>query len=96
MHNESGIKVDLIVRKSGEYRQLEFSRRKRVVLASVNTWIVSREDLMLSKLVWAREWASELQLRDVRTLLDESLDWEYLERWSRELGVGELLAAVRK
>ena len=96
MHNESGIKVDLIVRKSGEYRQLEFSRRKRVSLHSVSTWIVSREDLILSKLAWAKESGSELQLRDVRTLLDESLDWGYLDRWSRELGVGESLAAVRK
>jgi hypothetical protein len=38
----------------------------------------------------------ESELRDVRTLLDESLDWGYLERWSRELGVRESLAAVRK
>lgn len=96
MHNESGIKVDLIVRKSGEYRQLEFSRRKRVSLDSVSTWIVSREDLILSKLVWAAESNSELQLRDVRTLLDEGLDWGYLERWSRELGVRESIAAVQK
>lgn len=96
MHNESGIKVDFIVRKRGEYRLVEFLRRKRVALDSVSTWLVSREDLILSKLAWAKESNSELQLRDVRTLLDESLDWAYLERWSRELGVRESLAAVQK
>ena len=47
MHLESGIKVDLIVRKSAEYRQLELARRQRVELGGVRTWIVSREDLIL-------------------------------------------------
>lgn len=35
MHLSSGIKVDLIVRKSSEYRQLEFDRRRPVDLAGV-------------------------------------------------------------
>jgi hypothetical protein len=59
MHYESGIKVDFIVRKSSEYRQHEFSRRQRVTLGSVSTWIVSREDLILSKLVWAQATTSD-------------------------------------
>jgi hypothetical protein len=96
MHNASGIKVDLIVRKSGEYRQLEFSRRRRVVLGSTDTWIVSREDLILSKLVWAKDTRSDLQLRDVKSLLDVSMDHAYLDRWARELGVSELLKALEK
>jgi hypothetical protein len=53
MHLSSGVKVDLIVRRDSEYRQLEFGRRKPVALAGVTTWITSREDLILSKLVWA-------------------------------------------
>jgi len=64
MHLASGIKVDLIVRKAAPYRQLEFSRRQPVDLAGIKTWIVSREDLILSKLVWARDSGSELQLRE--------------------------------
>lgn len=96
MHNESGIKVDLIVRKSTEYRQLEFSRRRRVVMESVSTWIVSREDLILSKLLWAREAHSELQLRDVRSMLDDSVDRQYLQKWARTLGVDDSLEAAWK
>ena len=53
MHLESGVKVDLIVRKSAEFRQAEFARRKPIEIANVRTWIVSCEDLILSKLVWA-------------------------------------------
>ena len=52
--------LDLIVRKGSEYRQTEFSRRRHVTIDSVKTWIASCEDLILSKLVWAREsgWAA--------------------------------------
>ncbi len=87
LHYASGIKVDLIVRKSSEYRQTEFARRLKVALAGVDTWIVSREDLILSKLVWAQDAASELQLRDVRQLLSGPVDIDYLYRWAPGLGV---------
>ena len=52
MHLDSAIKVDLIVRKNSEYRHAEFERRKSVEFAGISTWITSREDLILSKLVW--------------------------------------------
>ena len=91
MHFGSGIKVDLIVRKSSEYRALEFSRRRHVSMGRVETWIVSREDLILSKLAWARDGASELQRRDVRQLLTGPVDTAYLREWAPALGVESLL-----
>jgi hypothetical protein len=87
MHLDSAIKVVLIVRKNSEYRNAEFERRKSVEFAGISTWITSREDLILSKLVWARDTGSEMQLRDVRTLIDESVDWLYLKDWAAKLGV---------
>lgn len=91
MHLESGIKVDLIVRKSSEYRQVEFARRRRVEFGGIDTWIVTREDLILSKLVWARDSGSELQRRDVRALLSENVEAGYLEHWAKRLGVADQL-----
>jgi hypothetical protein len=96
MHLASGIKVDLIVRKGSEYRQVEFARRQAVTMAGVKIWIVSREDLILSKLVWASESGSELQRRDVRSLLDETVDRGYLEKWAGRLGVVELLENIKQ
>jgi hypothetical protein len=91
MHLESGVKVDFIVRKSNEYRQVEFARRKPVAIASVRTWIVSCEDLILSKLVWALQSNSELQRRDIRQLLVGSIDRDYVRKWAQQLGVTTLL-----
>lgn len=91
MHLSTAIKVDLIVRKSSEYRRVEFERRKLVDLGPIRTWIVSREDLILSKLVWAQDSGSELQRRDIRQLLDGPVDRDYLHRWAAGLGVAALL-----
>ena len=80
MHLASGIKLDFIVRKSSEYRQIEFSRRQQTTIGAVSFWIVSREDLILSKLVWSQDSGSELQRRDARSLLDASVDRSYLDK----------------
>lgn len=95
MHLASGIKVDMILKKATPYRELEFSRRESVVLGGVSTWLVSREDLILSKLAWARDSGSELQLRDARILLADTVDQAYLRQWAAELGVLEMLDRLK-
>jgi hypothetical protein len=97
VHFESAVKVDLIVRKDEPYRIEEFARRRRRTLDGFTLFVVAPEDLVLSKLWWARDSHSELQLRDVRNLLSfvEGLDTRYLEHWARELGIEALLAEVR-
>jgi hypothetical protein len=95
MHLDSGIKVDLIVRKDSDYRQVEFDRRREVTMSGIKTWIVSREDLILSKLLWAADSNSELQRRDVRSLLDGPVDSNYLEHWAAKLGVAGSLRELR-
>jgi hypothetical protein len=91
MHFESGVKVDLIVRKSSQFRQVEFARRQAVAIAGTRTWIVSREDLILSKLVWALESNSEMQRRDIQLLLAAAVDLHYIRTWAPQLGVATLL-----
>jgi hypothetical protein len=91
IHEESVIKVDCIVKKDVEYRNVEFERRRQVAIADFRTFIVSKEDLTLSKLIWAKDSRSELQLGDVRNLLATGCDRDYLEHWALKLGVGDLL-----
>jgi len=94
IHNDTIIKLDCIVLKSEQYRQEEFARRKLVSLGDFETWIVSREDLILSKLYWARDSRSELQLRDVKNLLTVDCDMLYLYSRAEQLGVKALLMEV--
>ncbi len=91
--NKSVIKIDFIVKGKEKYRALEFSRRQKVEVAGMPISIVAPEDLILSKLVWAKDSNSELQLRDVQEILaaQARLDNDYLDKWSEELGVMDLL-----
>ena len=84
-------KVDFILRKNSEYRRTEFNRRKKVKIDGVEVWIVSIEDLILSKLFWAKDSHSEMQLADVKNLLKAETEMDYIERWSKKLGIFELL-----
>jgi hypothetical protein len=91
LHLDNLVKVEFIVRKDEPFRLNEFERRKRVRLAGFDAWIATREDLILSKLAWAKPSGSELQLRDVRALLAGGADVGYLRRWGADLGVAGLL-----
>lgn len=96
IHTGFVIKVDLVVRKDTEYRRLEFSRRRTVSVEGHPFSMVSPEDLILSKLVWAKESRPEVQLSDVRNLLasGEKMDREYLSLWAERLSVGGLYGEV--
>lgn len=98
IHNTSIVKVDFIPRKLTPYREAEFSRRRQVVVEGTHIWIVTAEDLILSKLAWALDSNSEMQRLDVRNLVRSvvDLDWSYLDRWANELGVAERLSEARR
>lgn len=91
IHYDAIIKIDCVVLKSDPYRQEEFSRRRQITIGDFQTWIVSREDLILSKLFWAKDSKSEMQLSDVRNLLSSDCDTQYLRSRARTLQVDDLL-----
>lgn len=96
IHRSSLLKVDFIVRQDRPYDILAFERRRYMPIRGQAVALILPEDLVLSKLVWARESESELQLRDVRNLLDMvgDLDRRYLAEWAPRLGVAALLAEL--
>jgi hypothetical protein len=95
IHQESVIKVDCIVRKDAVYRRQEFDRRKQIAIEDFSTWIVSKEDLIISKLDWAKDSRSELQLRDVKNLLSTGYDEGYVALWTEKLGLASLWEECR-
>ncbi len=98
IHREAFVKVDFIVRKSEAFRIEEFGRRRLVELDGHPMWLVSPEDLILSKLAWVRGSSSDVQARDVRAVIAAQnlrLDWGYLEAWAVRLGVSADLEAAR-
>ena len=91
IHQESVIKVDCIIRKNSEYRKTEFERRQRISVGDFTTFIVSKEDLIISKLSSAKDSRSQIQFGDVRNLLGTGYDAESVARWTRDLELVNLL-----
>lgn len=92
IHTALVVKVDIVVRKETEYRRTEFARRRRLTVEGQELFVVAPEDLILSKLEWARESRSAVQLSDVRNLAESvtDLDRQYLTEWMERLGLSAL------
>jgi hypothetical protein len=97
IHRDALQKVDIIVRDESDYEIEKFERRRQVEVDGQSIWMIAPEDLVLSKLVWAKDSRSDMQLRDIRSViaLQPGLDWPYIEQWARRLTVARLLAEVR-
>lgn len=97
IHNDSAYKVDFIIRKNSPYRLTEFNRRKQILLNNIPIWIVTLEDLIISKLFWAKDSFSEMQVRDIKNLLQTSqhIDKEYIDKWIEKLGLQNIYEKVK-
>lgn len=94
---ESGWKGDPIVRKARPFSEEEFRRRRSIDFFGVRVDVASLEDIVLSKLEWAKQGGSARQLEDVRALIrlqGDELDAAYVARWVRVLGLSEQWQAV--
>jgi hypothetical protein len=84
----TGWKIDLIIRKSRAFSQEEFRRRQRASLHDVSLFVASAEDVVISKLEWAKLAQSRRQIEDAAAILRirwDALDHSYLEKWIVEL-----------
>jgi hypothetical protein len=82
----SGFKADFIILKNENFRQIEFERRKEIELFNMKMFIVSAEDLIISKLAWIQNFQSNLQIEDIKNLLQvENIELDYIQYWCKEL-----------
>jgi len=83
------VKVDFIPQKKTPFRLLEFSRKIRKRVEDFEIWVVTAEDLILSKLEWSLESASAVQAGDIRSILAArpELDRDYISDWAERMGM---------
>ena len=81
-------KADFVVLKDDPFRQEEFKRRLKVSYFGKTVYVVSPEDLLISKLIWIQDFQSAVQIEDIKSLvIVESLDWEYISKWVKQLNL---------
>jgi hypothetical protein len=89
IHQESGIKVDVVLRKNTEFYASEFGRRKKAKLTpAFEAYIASVEDVIIKKLDFYREGGSEKHLTDIREMImGNSVDKAYIQKWLNHFGL---------
>ena len=74
LHQTTLVKIDCIIRKDDEFQREAFSHRRKVNFSGFDVWTISRDDLILSKLNWAKKTRSEMQMRDVAGIIRNGYD----------------------
>ena len=87
-----GWKIDLIIQKSRPFSITEFDRRVEVDVQGMRLHTATAEDVVLSKLEWAKVGASKRQIEDAAGILkirSAELDRNYIEHWVQDLALQE-------
>jgi hypothetical protein len=94
--NSTLVKVDCIVKKQDPFEVEKFERRRRAKIGKNEFWVVSKEDLILSKLKWAAGSYSERQFEDIQRLLESGVDKEFLSEMIRTTGLNGVWQAFEE
>jgi len=93
-------KVDFMIHKQTPFDYSRFERRKIVDIAGVMVVTASAEDILITKLWWAKLGESDRQLNDVVGIVrvqGANLDREYVEHWVKILELRpQWLAALQR
>ena len=82
----SGFKADFVILKNEAFRQQEFTRRIKMDYFGKIIYVVSPEDLLISKLIWIQDLQSAMQMEDITNLVTlASIDWAYINNWVNTL-----------
>ena len=96
---EGGWKADFVIRKNRPFSLAEFDRRHRASVMGIDVWLVSAEDVILSKLEWSKGNAGGNQFRDALGVVVAQrghLDHDYLNKWAKNLQLTGLLEELLK
>jgi len=76
-----------------------FHRKVRVATLGRQPWIATAEDMIITKLRWARDAGRLKDRDDIRSMIavrGRLLDWPYIEKWSDLHGTRDLLEPLRR
>ena len=100
IHPSSGLKIDIIIKKGTPFDKSRFERIRRIKPAeSYQANFSSPEDVIIKKMEFYKEGASEKHLRDITGILKisgDEIDKKYISYWANLLGLTEIWEAILK
>ena len=95
---ESGFEIEFFELSDDPHDQERFARRRRLSVLGRDAWILSPEDVLVTKLNWLHRAARKKDLPDVENVISvqgDALDWPYIESWCDKHGSRPLLEKIR-
>jgi hypothetical protein len=95
---ESGFEIEFFELSNDSHDQARFARRRRIGVVGRRAWILTPEDVLVTKLNWLNRMNRAKDLMDVQNVISvqgDALDWPYIERWCDEHGSRPLLEKIR-
>lgn len=94
-YKKKPFKVELFLLSQDSHDEARFLRRRAVQLFEHRVWLPSPEDVIITKLRWARGKDRD-DTRDVMAVQQDQLDWRYVEDWCRRHGTLPLMEEIRR
>jgi hypothetical protein len=94
LHKATEFKTELFLLSHDEYDQERFRRRIAFKFNGCDSFVLSAEDVIVSKLRWFRPKDIE-DIRDVMAAKLPSLDWQYIQHWTDIHGTQKRLEQIR-
>lgn len=97
--NETCFKIDIITLDNNtDYEIQKFKRRIKIKFQNKEIFVISPEDLIISKLIWSKSsGGSERQLKDCESiwrLNQNELDLNYMKKWVKILKIEDEFAKL--
>ena len=100
IHEDSGLKVDVIVPQPSAFNRSRFARMRLVrPTGDFSAYFASPEDAFIKKIEYFAEGGSEKHVRDIAGIFKTSktqIDAEYITEWARKLSLDDTWAAIQR
>jgi len=92
IHEKYVVKIDFIIWKDTDFQKSMFLRKREISIQNNKMQLISAEDLVLAKLLWAKDSRSEMQLKDVQNIVKtvDNLDLNYIGNWVIKLKLQDI------
>lgn len=100
IHPESGLKIDVIIKKNTAFDNSRFSRMRHIYPAETfMANFASPEDIIIKKMEYYKEGGSDKHLRDITGILKVSGDIvnrDYIGEWAKRLNLLDIWDLIKK
>jgi hypothetical protein len=95
---ESGFEIEFFELSDDPHDQQRFVRRRKLTVLDHDAWVLTPEDVLVTKLNWLHRANRGKDLLDVENVISvqaDALDWRYIESWCDAHGSRPLLEKIR-